>query len=396
MIYIITFLISAFLLYLYEHNKVKGKFIIFLALLLPCVLAGMRNIAVGTDTDWYPKLLFDAARYSKSFFKYNDTIIYQNVGWGLLYKVSSFEIGFSTLVYLVAKIFNNFHILLFFIQIIIIFPIYYGLKKNKYITENKLIWLSMIVFYLFCYNWGLNAIRQSMATSIIFWGISSFINDDKGKWKKYLLSLIIAISFHTSAIISIIILIIYLIARENNKLLNTNIIISESRKFNLSSVMIIVCFLICCLLLFVPFLLRNIALYLNINHKYINYIGTHFSIAGSSIFLIPIIFMFFMYRKQFKNIYNHNFYMLIYILYMFSIQLSTDSSQFGSRISFFFLTFNTVGIPMLANSPQIKNNRRVNYFIVILIALVYWIYNFVFRNYGETYPYAFYFINGGH
>lgn len=394
MIYLVTFLISTILLYLYENKKIKGKFIVVIALLLPCLLAGARDLSVGTDTDWYPKLLFDAANSSDGFKNYFNTIVYQNTGWGLLYKVSSFEIGFSFLTYIIAKITNNFQILLFVIQLIIILPIYFGVKKYKYINENKLIWLSMLTYYLFNYNWGINAIRQCMAISIIFWGISSFINGDKSKWLKYFMSLLIAISFHNTAIISIVIIFIYYFVKEEKNFFSSNIIISDTKKINLSSIIIVFAFLACIIMISVPNLLRNIILILNVDRKYLNYIGTNFEIVGSSIFLIPIILIFLMYRKKFKQIYNHNFYTIMYILYMFSIQLSTASSQFGSRISFFFMVFNTIGIPTLASSPSIKSNKKINYFIVISTALLYWIYNFMIRNYGNTYPYIF-FSQGG-
>ena len=130
-IYIVVFVISIFLLYL--KNRVKNKWLkkilIILALMLPCILAGLRHHSIGTDVDVYVSRLFDLAVRSKSFSDFL-TLKWWRV-WTYVY-VSDFEIGFTFFVYLISKMFSNLQVLLFFIQLLIIIPIYIGVRKNEY------------------------------------------------------------------------------------------------------------------------------------------------------------------------------------------------------------------------------------------------------------------------
>ena len=68
MIYIVFFLISCFLIWLSEKSPSRniGKFLAFIAILLPCILAGMRADTIGTDVRVYVEPMNNAAKQSTS------------------------------------------------------------------------------------------------------------------------------------------------------------------------------------------------------------------------------------------------------------------------------------------------------------------------------------------
>lgn len=103
MIYIVFFLISCFLIWLSEKSSSRyiGKLLAFIAILLPCILAGMRADTIGTDLRVYVEPMYNAAKQSTSFSSYMDQRWY--VIWRYMY-VNKFEIGFTTLVYLIEKL----------------------------------------------------------------------------------------------------------------------------------------------------------------------------------------------------------------------------------------------------------------------------------------------------
>lgn len=87
--------------------------------------------------------------------------------WRNLY-VSDYEIGFSTTVYIVAKLFRNIYAVQFVIQGLVIVPICYSLYKNNQ-TQNSLCWVGILTYYFMFFNSSLNLMRQSIAMAFIFW-----------------------------------------------------------------------------------------------------------------------------------------------------------------------------------------------------------------------------------
>lgn len=97
----------------WRHNTVGFIFWSFIALLIPCILAGWRGYAVGTDIGNYAKPLFDLA---DNALNYKD---FMGSSWYRVYWISSpqeFEIGYVLLVWISARFFGSFQALLFFLH----------------------------------------------------------------------------------------------------------------------------------------------------------------------------------------------------------------------------------------------------------------------------------------
>ena len=183
-IYIIAFFMSSFLLKLaprFNKNKILQLFINLIALIIPCILAGVRNSIIGTDVKSYVIPMFKCATNSKNFY------MYMNMKWFSIWtywEIKQIEFGFSLLVYIVCKLTGNLQWLLFCIQLLTIIPIYLGLKKFKDLKSD--IWFAILVYFLLFYNLSLNLMRQFISIGIIFFGTSCLINDRNGKMKFWL------------------------------------------------------------------------------------------------------------------------------------------------------------------------------------------------------------------
>ena len=188
-IYLICFFTSCLFLMLsekYNKNKVVHNILVIIALFLPCLLAGMRAETIGTDVQVYLKPIYNCANMAETFSEF------LNMKINLLV-VADFERGFSSLVYLITKIFGNIQFVFFFVELCIILPIYKGLKKIKSFEDSK-IWLSMLVFYLMSYNRTLNVMRQYVCIAIIFYATICLLEDET-KWKALKFFALLSIAF---------------------------------------------------------------------------------------------------------------------------------------------------------------------------------------------------------
>lgn len=112
LLYGIMFITSLFFVNKANKSLCKIKFIIcsFMALLLPCLFAAFRAETVGTDVLHYVK------PYYLSALSYDSLTGYLAQG--------SAEIGYEIFIYYIAKIFGCFQSILFFIELLVIIPVY--------------------------------------------------------------------------------------------------------------------------------------------------------------------------------------------------------------------------------------------------------------------------------
>src|SRR5574344_1257479 len=127
-IYILTFIIMFVLLIIPIKNEKVKKICILIGLLLPCIIAGLRAESIGTDVRVYTKPLYNLANNFNSNNLFQAGTFFNDFN-GAKTRVSLYEIGFTFFIYIVAKTINNFQFLLFLIECIIIFPIYFGVNK---------------------------------------------------------------------------------------------------------------------------------------------------------------------------------------------------------------------------------------------------------------------------
>ncbi len=154
-------------------------FYMFLIIFIPAIFAGMRY-GIGSDYDLY-KLSYE--KYSRMPY-----FLFQRYG-GI-----SLEIGYFYLTKIAQLVFNNYQGILFLAALLS-----YGLAvvtMKRYGKYGNL-GIMLLIYFVLYYAPSYNIVRQIIATSIIFYGFKYI---EQKKIIKYVVTVIVATTFHTSAL----------------------------------------------------------------------------------------------------------------------------------------------------------------------------------------------------
>lgn len=387
LIYLGTFIIATFFIYFGAKSRKKlNRFILIsLAICIPCLLASVRDVSIGTDTSGYVINIYSAAVRSSGLEDFYNTLIYHE--WKYV-PVSSFEYGYTTLVYFGAKLFNDFSASLFLNQIVIILPIVFALLKYEKRYGMKA-YIGYMFFMFMFYNVSLNAVRQFMSVSILFYGIAT-LTVDKSR-NKYLLCLVLSVLFHTSGVLGIIPFLFFNIQKRHK----TSFALG-STKISAESMQNLLLILLCVLFLFYG---NNILSRINLSiiSSYINYLPRNVNFSFNQIVLqLPYLALMYKERKQvleFKNISIDNknflgFNMLMFIIQFVFSQLSTVTVN-SWRINLIFSIFLIVIIPLIISFEKKMRTRKLILLISIAYIVIYWFYMFAYLGKHNTVPYVF-------
>ena len=245
----------------------------------------------------------------------------------------------------------------------------------------------MLIFYFKFYASSLNLMRQWIAVAIIFYSFH-FIQD--GQTKKYLFCVILAMLFHNSAIIGIIIWLIYIYFEKFNSK-HGLAIGGKELDSNLNNLII---FTIVC----VSFLL-GISIVANIlgsiNAVFARYARLY--ISGSVKLMpmqiirrLPIILLLIINWKRLNDVdKNVPFYYAMVVLDVTISQLGSLTSQ-SSRMGYFFSIFEIVILAELTHERRI--DWKILYgLVLILYGTMSFYYDNVLMGRSEIVPYLFYF-----
>lgn len=380
MIYMACFLTSCVFLLVSEKSKSKfaRNVLAGIAILIPCMLASLRADTIGTDVKVYVEPMYNAAKQSHNLSSYMSQRWY--VSWRYMY-VDKFEIGFSSMIFLIEKMGGSFATVLFFIQASIITPIYLGLRK---IQKPYPVWFGMLVFYCLFYNTSLNMMRQWIAMAFLFMALSYLISGEK---KKYCAFVLVACLFHTSAIMGFVIYLIFIYStkkRENIKI--ANFVFNES----MSPIKIFVygCIVLLSLNIITMFLSR-VGL-----SKYISYIqGDNglYLLSNQIMLRLPIIIMLVVRWKRILNEDNlAPFYGSMIVLDLLASQLMSINA-YAFRISSYFSEYNMLSYSALvyAGNRRYRTNRYMTLLYILAYMIYYWIYYYMITGTHATFPYMF-------
>lgn len=175
LVYIIALSIAMKMKNQYENTKKTYLFLCFLPLTL---IACLRSTSVGIDTLQFTNAFDRIALMTPKNFE-----------------LLRYEYGFIWLCWLLSKLFSNSQILIITTSLFINYSVAKFIEKN---SEN--VYLSTILFvtanFYFCY---MNIMRQALAISILLFGFEYL---KKEKYIKYLIFVLLASLFHTSAILA--------------------------------------------------------------------------------------------------------------------------------------------------------------------------------------------------
>lgn len=366
-VYVLCFLVSVFLLYYAESQKFLGRasrISVIIAILIPCMIAGLRHETIGTDVTGYTKELFLVAQETGSFFEYLSSG-YSLYSWDYT-AVKDIEFGFVVLCYLSSKVLNSMQFLLFFIQALTVIPIYKGLRV---FGKTQPVWLGMTVYYLLFFNQTLNLMRQWIAMAFLFYAFQFLLSNS---YRRYFSIVVIASLFHLSAAIGVAIFAIYqLVAKENmhNKSLKVLLLI-------IIGVVVI---------LGLP-LVARVMEYLGL--RYADYISGNLELMPNQfLYRIPILLILMLrWRYLRKNNCLTGLFLVVIAYDLLASQLTSIFSQSG-RIALYFGEYYMLIYPAVCMASDSKNNRRIMRIFVMCYLCVYWWYTYVYGGSGETVPY---------
>lgn len=364
--YFITFSISLLFIYASERNnsqKLKHT-LMGIGLLIPSLLAGIRDYSVGNDVLLYGNGWFERACESASYFFYIEKAKEYSVG-----------LGYATVNWAVSRISSNPHIFYFCYELIQLILLYFSLKPLK----GKIsVTFAYFIYYFLYYNLSLNILRQIMALLIVLFSYRFIIERKKVLFG---ITILIAYSFHSTAIVG---LVLYPIAwAVENKQLKTFskytilgasvlLALSYSKLFSMLSGMGLLS-----------------------TERYAHYL-TDTEVGGRFVRIIywmVICGIIIMRGRRYIKYENQSRVLEMYLLLsgVFSI-LSFIGSAWLIRVVYYFDIFQILFVPIMAKKLGVKFDRLksgMGYIIFGLVVFTYWLITFILRNGAMTYPFVF-------
>lgn len=369
--YIVTFTLSlsSFCIgSLFDKQKMKnaGKIFWIIGIILPCLLAAMRDDSVGIDTLVYQKPFFLIAR------NYRDSL------WGYIDYIKQYEYLYYFVTWICACITDNAALLYFVNQLLTILPIYFALKLTK--RTDKEIVIGMYIYFMYIYCLSFNFARQDIAIAFSILAIAFLEND---KIKSAIITTIVAIFFHNSAYIMIFVIGMYFVFKyiKNSKI----------------KVMVSVAILIVALISFNLFenILQNVNATTNNEaiQKYSSYINNsnYSSVVGFDLIMFSFLFVLciftILYRKSLiTKISNYDFWITISLMSPIGVLFRAKVENSYRMFLYIWYIYAILFVPKMCNKFNKKENNNIMTIIIILMFLCYWLR---YGGWANVIPYIF-------
>lgn len=372
MIYIICFIFSTFFTYIAQKNfdknkKKEGIFWSILAILIPSILAGLRDNSIGSDIEAYVTRLFEIAKNTTSL------STFLNMSW--------VENGYTILIFGITYLTKDIHWILFFTELIMCVFLYLtAYDKRKYIP----MWFVMLIYFGTFYNISLCLMRQGIAIFITMYALTRM---EKKQYLLTFLLFILAIQFHSSAIVTLPMYILIYI---------------DKRKISLktkTSLYVIIIFFLIIMIFSYNSVLKYLTYDLNIlPTKYYDYLNSEksekFDINFTELLfkilwvVLYIVQMFVNNKNDEKYEFKSNIYFIFILIDFLTYPISFKILN-ASRMT---LYYGIIGIILLI--PYLTNifkkdlfNQTCGRSIIIGIVYLYWFCTFILFKIYETYPY---------
>lgn len=347
-LYLFIIIIEYLIFVKYKIFKIKNRkfFFVTIAFLEIVLLAGFRQVTIGADTQSY----LNGLHYYKNIPK--GEVLFSELVYPFKY-----EIGYFSLVKICAFLSMSDTIFLFLIAILIYLPIFMFIYKY---SSNVII--SILVYFAFGYfSYSLGIFRQMIAGSIILCSLTFIF---ERKIIKFLLMVLLASLFHSTALI---VIPLYFIYKINYKAIYFISILSQ---------------------IFMYFFGRQIILFVFLHiSNFSGYVDSVYDSSeglGLNIILFNVIMLLFLiieYSKDKKNTvfdYNNNQSKFIFFGKAICIAgvLQILGYKFGifGRIVCYYSIFLIPAIPLLIQHyAKTKNDRFIISFVsaVILLILIF-------------------------
>lgn len=374
-VYIATFAVSTVIFKLADYVKKEQRiYIDAIAILLLCLLAGFRAESIGTDTHGYIRPMIDRAISSTSL------LDFMRSGWSngnnffIRLMVSDYEIGYVLIVWLISSVFKSVIVTQTFLELLVIVPVYIALRTKGDVP----IWFGMFVFMGQFFNGSMNLIRQSIAMAFVLLAVAYWMQREK---RKYILLMILAVLFHTTALLGIALVFIYeYVGKEKKMNLKTSM---KSINVNYINMLIVIVGGITVLTgtQIVIDILDRYGL-----SKYIGYImgNIHF-MPNQIINILPAFIMLLLSFKYFENAKSEWAFYIVMLIYVMVAGQFTSVNGFGGRIGLYFKIFAIFAYPLICKYSRYKRTSKI---IMISYLIFYWWFYYVLMQTDATVPYS--------
>lgn len=379
-VYLIGFALSI-LLIAYAEKKRLPVFlgISVIALLIPCLIAGLRQQNIGTDVMVYVKPLTTAAISAEDLSQYFDS--YWFLDWRNMY-AQDYELGFSLLVYLVAKLTRSLGAVLFAIQAFMVVPVYIALARNR---KEFPVWLGMLIYYFLFYNATLNMMRQWVAMAFLLLAFQML--RERKLWLTVVL-VVVAFFFHDTAIVALPVFMLFwfLWLIRHTRLVQSNLHLQGATI--VTGLLVIVATVA---ILNLPLILKLLSL-VGFD-QYSGYLqGNEMRLMpGQIIMRLPLLAALLLcWRPLCRTDSATPFYMATVLLDIVLSQLvSVDENAL--RIGMYLSMYTILWIPSAYRACPKGLSRTALTVLVIGYAVFYWYYTYALQMRHQTVPYQFFF-----
>lgn len=341
-----------------SENKTRKKTAVVMIVILLTVLAGLRHYTIG-----------------------NDTVIYMNsfnriTSYGVeVFDSSHFELGYNYLVLFVTSLGISFNGFLFIVSLIMNIGV--GVFIYKYSKQPMFSFILFILLRLFFCE--MNIVREFLAITI-FLGSMRFI--EERKFIKFLLMVIFASFFHSSAMFTIIIYFLY------------NLKLTPIKKLSFAAITAVVC-------IFLYNILTYVTQTLGIYEGYVDdYFGSNKLASIIMAIISVVVYLFFRiiqrkYLDKEKLLDEKQKQRLIFLgnILFFSIIFNIIAIRISifNRLSLYYQIFNIIAIPKVIQLIPDSKKRLLWYVIIFVCFLAYFLTVLYLRpEWNMVNPYRFY------
>ena len=384
MIYLVVFFLSCGFLFISERmekqniqffgisaGRKKQSVIYYICiaagLLLPALLAGLRDSSIGTDVELYGNYWFTyAGKYR--FISYMKMAAEQSIG--LVYALIN---------YFVSMVTGDVKVFYFILSLIETILVYLGIREFR---DKISVAFGMLCYYTIFYNNTLNLLRQMLAVTIVCFSYRFLV---KEQYFTFGVLAVLAILSHSSAVFVPLLLLVWIYLKKNKA--KSDIYFSNIIMF------VVIAFV---MLAYKPFLKLMISYHV-LPNRFLTYMEE--TVVGGRLirlgfWAILSVFSYIAFRQMINYDSRNKFFIsCITISLAFSIVMFMGN-VYAIRMAYYFDGAAIILIPMIPKiyKLQIDNVGKMKYLPYIILGallVVRWYLEYVRSLNGATYPYQF-------
>ena len=350
-IYVIVSIVSTLLTYMANkviRNKLLFILISFFVLFIPAYIAGCRDLTVGFDVMYYGYGIYESAHTCSSFLE-------------LIKSEPKAEIFYLFVNYLAVSLYDDINFTLGFISFCTLLFAYLACYKLR---NNISMWILYAGFMIVFFANSMNYLRQSLAMSVCFYAYS--IMRTNGISWKFVLTIILAILSHNTAIVAVSSILIYFFMSKQPK--------KKFSKYFYIFILGISIFLYginYIVSIIAPILNKDFSTYLDSSNSDAAWAETIFPVTYIITVVLFIISYYWGYKKHFISLKDLHEFKCNTVVFALCLIMGFTMTGTMLRLTSYFLIFMFCEFCLIISNRQIPIGKRNVYkFLIILLYFV--------------------------